>query len=94
VPEYILQDKKLTQNDIIEIEKEYSIDLIAYYKVLEAAIFELMDKAQKDGWTPEKLLKEVDKLFDDKGIVAKPKTQDLTKHLENIIKKLTSYKKG
>ena len=60
----IFYDRKLTQKESEKMIKESSLDMIAYYKVLESAVFELMDKAQKDGWKPEKLLKEIEKLFE------------------------------
>lgn len=80
----VFKDAKFSQSYGEKIIKNSSIDLIAYYKVMESAVYELMKKAQNEGWTPEELLNKIDDLFNNDGIEAKPKSQNLEKQLETV----------
>lgn len=80
----ILKDKKFTQKDSEEMIKESAIDYIAYYKILESAVFDLLKRSIKDGWTIDQFLSAIDGLFVDEGIEAEFKEQDLIKQLENM----------
>lgn len=63
----IITDKKLTQNESENFLTDLSLDLIAYYKLLEDAIFETFSKANLEGWTAERLISEINKLLDNEG---------------------------
>jgi hypothetical protein len=63
----VIKDRKITQDEADNLMVGISQDLIAFYKLMEEAIFETMKKADKEGWTAERLIFEVEKLFDDEG---------------------------
>jgi len=40
-----------------------SLDLLAFFKLLEEDIYKVTNKADKEGWSPEKLIKEIEGLI-------------------------------
>lgn len=80
----VLVDKKISQNEADYIQAPMEQDLIALFKTLNEAVFEIMDLAQKEGWTPEHLIKEVEDLFDDEG--SQNVIKDMYYNLKNLLK--------
>lgn len=55
---------KLPESEISALEKPLVNDLLAFYKLLEESAGRLFDKAASEGWTPEQLIMELDRLID------------------------------
>lgn len=85
------EDRKLTQQEVEDMIDPLKLDLIAYSKLLEEATLSILDEGIKKGWTPEKLTEEIEKLFNDDGIIATPREvrkQDLINEAGKITKQL------
>ena len=59
------EDKKLTQQEVSQMMSSLKLDLIAFSKLLEEASFLIINKGVKEKWTPEKMIKEIEKLLED-----------------------------
>jgi hypothetical protein len=64
------EDKKLTQQEVLEMITPLKLDLISFSKLLEEAAFKIVDKGVKGKWTPDKIIKEIEKLLDNNGKIA------------------------
>ena len=55
--------KKITSKEFDGLSSGFELDLIAYYKQLEEDSMKLLNEAVREGWTPDKLIKQYDKLM-------------------------------
>lgn len=53
----------ITQKQVQEQQKNFSVDLIAFYKVLQDEMIKTINKAERGKWTIEKLIKELESLI-------------------------------
>lgn len=58
-----IREKKITVADFERLSAPMEGDLIALFKLMEEAAFDLIAKADKEAWSNDKLLKEMGKLI-------------------------------
>lgn len=60
-----IKDIHFSDNDVDTLSSSFELDLLSWYKQVEEAAIDLVGKAEKEGWTPEELMAEIDKLLSD-----------------------------
>jgi hypothetical protein len=52
-----------TQIESLKNQKQFSIDLVSFYKVLQDDMIRLIKKSEREKWTTEQLIKELENLI-------------------------------
>ena len=60
-----ISDKRITNPESENLMSSFQLDLVAYFKIVEADVYKLLTQAQREGWNEGKLISEVERLFDD-----------------------------
>ena len=58
-----IKEKKLTQAQFFNMSHPFALDLIAMYSQMQEDMFKLVDKAEKEHWTAERLIDEIGNLI-------------------------------
>jgi len=53
----------VNQSKFNDWSKDFVSDLIAYFNLLNEDIVKLIDKASKEGWTPEQIIDAIEELI-------------------------------
>lgn len=56
-------DDKISETEFYDLIDGFTLDMIAVFRLIEDDTMALLDRAIKEGWTPEKLVSEVEKLI-------------------------------
>jgi len=54
-----IQDKKITHDQVNDLTSELELDLISYFKILEADILDIINNNDD----PQEIIKQIDNLF-------------------------------
>jgi len=54
---------KITSDDFSKMISPFKLDLIALFKIIEEDVYKVLEKGQREGWTPEDIITEVEKLI-------------------------------
>ena len=63
-----MADGKLTESEISSLMDGFETDLTALFRMMETDIEELFVKGIEEGWTPEKIVHEIDKLLGENDV--------------------------
>jgi len=58
-----ITSRALTESEKLDLLRPLQNDLIAFYGVLQMAADSLLDKAQREGWTPDQFIDELERLI-------------------------------
>ena len=61
MPEVI--DNTITAKQFESLSSPFVLDLVALFSLMEEDIVKLTRKAQREGWTPDKLIQEISELI-------------------------------
>ena len=59
----ITGDKSLTRKEVDRIKAPLELDLIAFYKIVEDEVFQVLSKGIEDGKTPDQIINDVGELL-------------------------------
>lgn len=59
----VVKHGKLSSNEFQQMKDGYVMDLIALFNCLEDDVNKLVVKAEKEGWTPDVLIKKIEELI-------------------------------
>lgn len=59
----IATDKKITNKEFDNFTDSFALDLTAFFGALRDDVNKLLIKAKREHWTPERLIKEVEKII-------------------------------
>jgi hypothetical protein len=62
----MIADSKLSEAEFYSLAEPFKMDLIAYFSSLEDDMMEIISRGAKEGWTPEKIISEIDGLLGEK----------------------------
>ena len=57
----IIADDNVNTKEFDNLSKNFALDLIAIYSLMKEEMFDLIKQAESEGWTPDALIKEVEK---------------------------------
>ncbi len=58
-----IKESRITQDQFTDFSQPFVLDLIALFNLVEEDTVKTISKAQREGWTPDKLIKEVEKII-------------------------------
>lgn len=56
-------DRKLTQDEVSHMQKPLELDLIAYYKIVNEAVIQMLTESVINGLTPDQAITEIEELL-------------------------------
>ncbi len=57
-------DRHLTSKEVDRLKASFQLDLIAYYKALQADVAGAIERGARDGKTPDEIISDVEGLFE------------------------------
>jgi hypothetical protein len=75
-----LSDIKLSVANVQDQYNSLAYDLVAYFKVIEDMTNDLLEKAINEGWDPERMISEIQNLFNKEDLKS---LEDETEDLKN-----------
>lgn len=58
-----IPDRRLSTAEVQDLMRPLENDLVAFYRLVSDAAEDLLDKAVREGWTPEQLIDELDRMI-------------------------------
>lgn len=53
-------NNNLTIKKVDNLKSSFELDLIAFYNVLQDKVNEMLNKGLEEGWTPDRIIEEID----------------------------------
>jgi len=57
-------DRAITRTEAEKLKAGLELDLVAFYKIAEERALDLLDRAVKEGWSPDQVMAEASALFE------------------------------
>jgi hypothetical protein len=61
-----MADDKLSESEVSSLIDEFETDLTAFFRMMESDINGILVKGTDEGWTPEKIVHEIDRVLGEK----------------------------
>lgn len=57
------KDGKYTEEEFYDLIDGFAMDFEALFRIYQDEVLAILDKGVKQGWTPEKIVEEIEKIF-------------------------------